>query len=224
MKSSVVLLSGGLDSAVCLATALEESRNVVALSFKYSQRHKKELDCAKKLARHFGVKHIVSDIPGFSIWKGSSLTDLSLAIPIHTGTSSGKIPNTYVPARNTVFLSLALSLAESMDFGNLYIGVNAIDYSNYIDCRPIFIEKFQNLMNVATKRAVEEKRPIALKTPLLYHSKAEIIKLGTRLEIPFEITWSCYKGNHNPCGRCDSCFLRLKGFKEANIEDPLVYP
>jgi 7-cyano-7-deazaguanine synthase len=211
-----------MDSAVCLGIAAKDSERLVALSFDYGQRHKKELEAASLLASHYKAEHIVLNLPGFSVWKASALTDPCVSVPDFEGVRRGQAPVTYVPARNTVFLSFALSLAEAYDLDAIFIGVNALDYSGYADCRPLFIERFQTLVDVATQRTAEGGMPILLEAPLLRSSKAQIVRLGAELGVPFELTWSCYRGEERPCGACDSCVLRAKGFKDAGLVDPLM--
>jgi len=224
VKKAVCLISGGLDSCVTTFIARNEGYEIYALSFNYGQQHNKEIQCAKQISSFVKAKkHIVFDID-LSMFGGSSLIDKSLEIPKDQDLKDiGKvIPSTYVPARNTVFLSIALAYAEAIDADAIFIGVTATDFSGYPDCRPEFIEAFQKLVNLATKKGVEGKE-IKIKTPLLNLSKAEIIKKGLERSVPFEKTWSCYRGDAKACGRCDSCLLRLKGFKEAGIKDPLEY-
>jgi 7-cyano-7-deazaguanine synthase len=222
MPGSVVLVSGGLDSAVCLALAQREGGRLVALSFDYGQRHKKELEVAPLLALHFGAERVLLKLPGFSLWKGSSLTDPTLSVPDFRDARKEGTPSTYVPARNTVFLAFALSLAEAYGLDAIFIGVNALDYSGYADCRPIFIERFRELALVATQRTAEGGRPIRIESPLIHKTKGQIISLGAELGLPFEKTWSCYQGGERPCMACDSCRLRAKGFEEAGLIDPLL--
>lgn len=224
MPGSVILVSGGLDSAVCLAFAQKKGGWLVALSFDYGQRHKKELIAATALANHFGAEHAILKLPGFNVWKGSSLTDANLPVPDFKGDRKNGAPSTYVPARNTVFLAFALSAAEAYDLDTIFIGVNALDYSGYVDCRPVFIERFQELALVATQRSAEGGRPIRIEAPLLHQTKAQIVLMGEELHVPFEKTWSCYLGEEKPCLVCDSCRLRAKGFEEAGLSDPLVVP
>ncbi len=217
----VVLLSGGLDSATTLAIAVEECSEVHALSFDYGQRHSRELESAKRIAEHYGVKHKIIPLDLRSIG-GSALTD-DIEVPERNLEDIEKeIPVTYVPARNTILLSYALAYAEVIDADRIYIGVNALDYSGYPDCRPEYIRAFQEVARLGTKRGVEG-RPIEIRTPLIHMTKAEIIKRGMELGVPYELTWSCYRGGEKACGRCDSCLLRLKGFMEAGYEDPLEY-
>jgi 7-cyano-7-deazaguanine synthase len=221
---AVVLLSGGLDSAVTLAEAREEGYEIYALSLDYGQRHEKELASAKQIADFYDVKeHKILYIDLLQIG-GSALTDLSMAVPQQRNTKhiGDDIPITYVPARNMIMLSFAVAYAEAVDCGAVFIGANALDYSGYPDCRPEFLEAFRDVARLGTKRGVEG-RPVEIKYPLINMTKAEIVKEGARLSVPFQLTWSCYLGKEKPCGRCDSCTLRLKGFGEAGIEDPLEY-
>jgi 7-cyano-7-deazaguanine synthase len=223
-KKAICLISGGLDSCVTAFIAKKQGYDLYALSFRYGQHHTKELSCAKKIAKAIGVKdHIIFDIGLYKFGGSSLLTSSSQKINNHALKDIGKtIPSTYVPARNTVFLSLALAYAETMDADAIFIGANAVDYAGYPDCRPEYINAFQKLATLATKKGVQGKT-IHLKAPLLYLSKAEIITTGVKLKVPFEITWSCYRGEVKACGTCDSCLLRLKGFQEANVKDPLPY-
>ena len=217
----VVLLSGGLDSSTTLAMAVEEGCEVYALSFDYGQRHSRELESAKKIAEYYGVKHKIIKIDLRSIG-GSALTD-DIDVPQRNVENiKEEIPVTYVPARNTILLSYALAYAEVVDADRIYYGANAIDYSGYPDCRPEYVRAFQNVANLGTKRGVEGK-PIEIVAPLINMSKADIIRKGMELGVPYELTWSCYRGGEKACGRCDSCLLRLKGFMEAGYEDPLEY-
>jgi len=213
---AVCLVSGGMDSAVAAAIAKSEGYDIYALSFDYGQRNRKELEAAKEIAKWLGAKHKIIEANLRQIG-GSALTD-----DIEVPEKGEGIPITYVPARNTIFLSFALAYAEVIDADAIYIGVNAVDYSGYPDCRPEYIEAFQHLANLATKRGVQG-RPIKIKSPLLHLPKAEIVKKGFELGVPFEKTWSCYREGDKACGRCDSCRLRLKAFKEAGFEDPLEY-
>ena len=224
VKKAVCLISGGLDSCVTSFIAKNSGYEIYAISFNYGHLHEKETLCAKKIAKTVGAKdHVVLDVD-LGKFGGSSLVDRSSgSIPIHDMNDIGnKIPSTYVPARNTVFLSLALAYAETIDADAIFIGINAVDYSGYPDCRPIYIEAYQKMANLATKKGVEGK-PIKIEAPLLHLTKSEIIQKGKDLNAPFENTWSCYRGEKISCGQCDSCLLRLKGFKDAGLKDPLKY-
>jgi len=223
-KKAVCLISGGIDSCVSTFIAKKQGYEIYGLSFNYGQRHKREIACAKYIADAVeAVDHIVFNID-LKRFGGSSLLEKSSNLPQSQGLNKiGKsIPSTYVPARNTVFLSIGLAYAESINADFVYIGATATDYSGYPDCRPEYIEAFQNMANLATKRGIDGI-PILIKAPLLNLSKGEIIKKGLELTVPFEKTWSCYLGDEKACGRCDSCLLRLKGFKEAKILDPIKY-
>jgi 7-cyano-7-deazaguanine synthase len=228
MKSSrkaVCLLSGGLDSSTCLALARRDGFDCYALSFDYGQRHRVELDCAARVAaslgvaqhrvvrfdlRQFGQSALTGDV---LVPKGRSVDEMSQEIPV-----------TYVPARNTIFLSFALAWAETLEASDIFIGVNALDYSGYPDCRPEFIEAYEEMANLATKAGVEGRTRIAIRTPLIQLSKAGIVKLAAELGLDFRLTHSCYDPDPagRPCGACDSCLLRQKGFEEAGIVDPLL--
>ncbi len=223
-KKAVVLLSGGLDSSTCMAIAKDEGYELYALSFDYGQRHKRELESAKEIARHFGAKkHLILKMELDRIG-GSALTDESMAVPDNRDEEhmADEIPITYVPARNTILLSYALAYAEVNDCDAIFIGANALDYSGYPDCRPEYYEAFEEVARLGTKRGVEGD-PIEIKYPLIDMTKAEIIRTGISLGVPYEHTWSCYKGGEKACGVCDSCRLRLKGFRESGYEDPLEY-
>lgn len=222
---AVCLLSGGLDSTTCLAWARKEGYECYALSFDYGQRHLVELEAAAKVAKTLGAaQHKVAHV-SLRMFGASALTD---EIPIPKGRSSDEmsssIPVTYVPARNTVFLSIALAWAEVLESADIVIGVNALDYSGYPDCRPEFIEAFEKMANLATKAGVEGRTRLSIHTPLIRLSKADIVKLGAGLGIDFGLTHSCYDPGEGgrPCGLCDSCLLRRKGFQEAGIPDPLT--
>ena len=220
-KRAVVLLSGGLDSATTLAVARSEGYDCYALSFDYGQRHSAELDAARAVAMQLGAyEHRVLQL-GLAQFGGSALTDRSLAVPEQ---ASEGIPIIYVPARNTVMLSLALAWAEVLAADAIYLGVNAVDYSGYPDCRPAYIEAFERMANLATKRAVEGQ-PLRIAAPLLHLSKAEIIRLGTGLGVDYGLTVSCYQADADgaACGRCDSCRLRRQGFVDAGVSDPTRY-
>jgi len=221
--SAVVLLSGGLDSATTLAVAVADGCLCRALSFRYGQRHVVELEAAGRVARALGVvEHRIMDLPLGELG-GSALTDKTLAVPLDREPSD-EIPATYVPARNTIFLAFALAYAEVTGSDAIYIGVNALDYSGYPDCRPEYVEAFQRLANLATKRAVEGSGP-RIVAPLIEMAKADIIRTGTRLGVDYSLTVSCYSpdAQGRACGRCDSCRLRRKGFREAGVPDPTAY-
>jgi len=221
MKKAVVLVSGGLDSATTLALAQEQGYACYALSFDYGQRHRSELEAARNVARAAGVVEHKTITLNLNDIGGSALTDSSIAVPQQP---TQGIPVTYVPARNTVFLSLALAWAEVLAADAIFIGVNAVDYSGYPDCRPEFIEAFANLAKLATKAGVEG-HPIGIETPLIHLSKAEIIEQGLRLGVDYANTISCYAPDDagRACGRCDSCRLRAAGFKDAGVADPTCY-
>jgi 7-cyano-7-deazaguanine synthase len=225
-KKAVILSSGGIDSTTALAIAAAEGYELYSLTFNYGQRHACELAAAKRVADRFGVKrHLVIDIDLRPIG-GSALTD-EIDVPKGRGAGemAGEIPVTYVPARNTVFLAYALAWAEVVGAAEIFIGVNAVDYSGYPDCRPEFIAAFEQLANVATKAAVEGKLRMTIRTPLIALTKAEIIKKGVELGVDYGMTHSCYDPTpaEEACGRCDSCILRKKGFAEAGVADPTLY-
>ncbi len=268
MKKAVILLSGGLDSTTTLYWAKNQGYTCVCLIFDYGQRHRKEVQCAIKIAERIGCEFQV--IKFKFPWLRSALLDKRMPIPNSSLITGGseypplikgvrgcsplikgvrglspteipstyvvssnpkskiqnpkfqtEIPSTYVPARNTIFLSFALSCAEAIGAQTIIIGANALDYSGYPDCRPEYYEAFRKVAALGTKQGVEDK-PIEILTPLINKTKAEIVKLGLSLNVPFELTWSCYKGGKNPCGKCDSCLLRSKGFNEAKIQDPIL--
>ncbi|WP_420138352.1 7-cyano-7-deazaguanine synthase QueC [Sphingomonas sp.] len=221
-NGAVVLVSGGLDSMVVAALAVEAGHRLIALTIDYNQRHRIELEAAARIARHLGAeRHIVLPLD-LTRFGGSSLTDAALAVP-KDGVQPG-IPSTYVPARNTIFLSLALGLAEATGARAIHIGVNALDYSGYPDCRPEFVEAFETLANLATKAGVEGDR-FVVRTPLLHMTKADIAAEAARLGIDAGMSWSCYDPQPGDlhCGQCDSCRLRSKGFAEAGLPDPTRY-
>ncbi|GAQ95344.1 7-cyano-7-deazaguanine synthase [Thermodesulfovibrio aggregans] len=218
---AIVLLSGGIDSSTTLAIAKHEGFDCFALSFAYGQRHKIELEAARKVANHIGVKEHL--IISFDLRKigGSALTS---EIDVPSGTPEG-IPVTYVPARNTIFLSFALAWAEVIEAPYIFIGANIVDYSGYPDCRPEYLQAFERMANLATKVAVEGKLQFKIQAPLLYLTKGEIIKKGFELGVDYSLTWSCYNPQGEPpkpCLKCPSCLYRLKGFEEAGIKDPLL--
>ena len=223
-KKAVCLISGGLDSCVTVYIAKKEGYDIYALSFNYGQRHKKEIESAKNIASSVNaIDHILFDID-LSKFGGSSLVDKSMKPDVdHKLEEIGKnIPSTYVPARNTIFLSIGLAYAEAIGADAIFIGATATDYAGYPDCRSEYIKAFQEMADLAIKRGVEG-RPIKIQAPLLHLAKAEIVKKGLEFGVPFENTWSCYQGGKKACGQCDSCLLRLKGFKEAGVLDPLSY-
>ena len=224
-QKAVVLLSGGLDSATVLAIARREGYELYALSFSYGQRHVWELEAAKRVAASIGVaQHRVAEID-LRVFGGSALTD-DIAVPKGRAMDemSHGIPVTYVPARNTIFLSFALAWAEVLGSSDVFIGVNALDYSGYPDCRPEFIGAFEKMANLATKAGVEGRQRLKIHTPLIALSKAQIIATGIELGVDYALTSSCYdpSSTGEPCGQCDSCLLRQKGFRENGIDDPLV--
>jgi 7-cyano-7-deazaguanine synthase len=218
-KKAIVLLSGGLDSATALYLAKGKGHECFCLIFDYGQRHRREIESAKKIAQSAGChRHLLKiDLP----WRGSSLLDVNLRIPQRSDRikqrQNSNVPSTYVPARNTVFLSFALSYAETIKAGSVFIGAHTQDYSGYPDCRPDFFRAFSKVALSGTQAT----QAIKIHAPLVFKTKAEIIKLAHKLDVPLELTWSCYKGDQIPCGECDSCYYRSKGFKEAGIEDPL---
>lgn len=223
---AVCLLSGGLDSSTCLGVAVREGFECYALSFDYGQRHRVELESAARIAAHFRAReHRVAriDLRAF----GSSALTAEIDVPKRRSVEEmGQgIPITYVPARNTIFLSYALAWAEVLESSDVFIGVNAIDYSGYPDCRPEYIEAFERMANLATKTGVEGRTHLRIHTPLAKLSKAGIVKLGAEVGVDFSLTHSCYDpdGSGRPCGQCDSCLLRRKGFEEAGLCDPLAY-
>lgn len=226
-KRAVVLSSGGIDSTTTMAIAKSEGYEIYSLSFRYGQRHHAELVAAQKVAQFFNVKkHLIANIDLRS-FGGSALTD-SIDVPKHESVeelSKDEIPITYVPARNTILLSYALAWAEVVKAETIFIGVTAVDYSGYPDCRPEYIEAFEKMANLATKTGVTEEIKIKVRTPLIYMSKSDIILKGAELGVDYSITLSCYDPDYNgrSCGHCDSCLHRIKGFKEANIADPTIY-
>jgi 7-cyano-7-deazaguanine synthase len=220
-KKAVVLLSGGLDSATCLAIAKSQGFDCYCLSLDYHQRHIAELQAAQILASSLGAKMHKTANLDLSLFGGSALTDDAIAVPEQ---ETAGIPVTYVPARNTIMLSLALAWAEVLQAQDIFIGVNALDYSGYPDCRAEYVAAFQQMANLATKFAVEGQK-ITVHAPLIDMTKAQIIALGTKLDVPYAATVSCYQANENgaACGKCDSCRLRREGFNKAGIADPTIY-
>lgn len=226
IKKAVVLSSGGLDSTTALAIARSENFSCYTLSFNYGQRHLHELRAAEKVSRHLGaLRHYVVSVDLTQIG-GSALTD-DIAVPKNRNQAEiqSGIPVTYVPARNTIFLSYALAWAEVLEAPDIFIGVNALDYSGYPDCRPEYIAAFEKMANLALKTAVEGRRTIRIRTPLLHMTKADIIAAGTRLNVDYAMTHSCYDPGPEgrACGKCDSCLIRKKGFSEAGVPDPTLY-
>jgi 7-cyano-7-deazaguanine synthase len=222
-RQAVVLLSGGLDSATTLYLAKKKGYRCFCLIFDYGQRHRKEIESARRIARtaHCNAQVIKINLP----WKGSALLDRKISVSGRSSAPalqrSSSIPNTYVPARNIIFLSFALSYAEAIKAQAIFIGAHTQDYSGYPDCRAAFFQAFKRVIERGTKAGVE-KIKIKIVTPLIHKTKAEIIRLGQRLGVAFALTWSCYQGGRVPCGRCDSCLFRKKGFKEAGLKDPLL--
>ena len=226
-RTAVLLLSGGLDSTTLLAQAIEDGFDVHAMSFRYGQRHATEIDAARRVAAHFGLRdHVIVDID-LRTFGGSALTNQALVVPKDRNVSDVEhgIPITYVPARNTIFLSFALAWAEVLGAGDIFIGVNALDYSGYPDCRPEYIAAYERMANLATRGGVEGTNPVRIRTPLIDLTKAQIVSLGLRLGVDYAITQSCYDPDENgaACGHCDACQLRLKGFAEAGAKDPAPY-
>lgn len=222
MKKAIVLLSGGLDSSTALYVAKNQGFDeIYAITFKYGQKHDKEIRSAIEIARKAGVKeHKIVELL-LNQWKGCSLTDPDMAIQ-DGDAERDNIPDTYVPARNMVFLSVAASYADALGITDLFIGVSEVDYSGYVDCREEFIRSMEQTINLGTVLGAEQKKKITLHAPFLHMKKAEEIKLGVQLGVDFGLTWSCYRGTEKPCGSCDSCLLRAKAFKEAQVKDPLT--
>lgn len=223
-EKAVVLLSGGLDSSTVLYQAQADGYDCYALSFDYQQRHQRELDAAQQIAQAAGIKEHQVVRFDLGLWGGSALTNHNLAVPQERSPEemAANIPITYVPARNSIFLSFALAYAEALAAECVYLGVNALDYSGYPDCRPDYIQAMQQVFQLGTKQG-REGDPITIKTPLIDLKKTEIIQLGNQLQVPWEKTWSCYQGEAKSCGVCDSCQLRLKAFQELGLTDPLPY-
>jgi 7-cyano-7-deazaguanine synthase len=226
IKPAVLLLSGGLDSTTMLALAVQQGFDVHAMTFRYGQRHSSEIDAARRVARQYGVKdHVVVDID-LRTFGGSALTaDIDVPKDRSSDAISHGIPITYVPARNTIFLSFCLAWAEVLGATDIFIGVNALDYSGYPDCRPEYVAAFQAMANLATRGGVEGTSPMRIQTPLLHLTKREIVQLGISLGVDYSMTLSCYDPSPDgvACGHCDACQLRLKGFSEAGKADPAPY-
>ena len=226
-RKAIVLLSGGLDSSTILAIAKTQEFEVYALTFRYGQRHEAELQAAQRMAQAWDVKqHIIAEI-NLGVFGGSALTDENLAVPKGRSLDemSADIPITYVPARNTIFLSFALAWAETLEAQDIFIGVNALDYSGYPDCRPEFIQAYENMANLATKTATQEQKRIKIHTPLIDLNKAQIVAKGIELGVDFSQTITCYDVDEHgvACGYCDACLLRLKGFQANGLQDPAPY-
>jgi 7-cyano-7-deazaguanine synthase len=225
-RPAVLLLSGGLDSTTMLAYALAQGYDVHAMTFRYGQRHVSEIEAARRVARHYGMRdHVVVDID-LRIFGGSALTaDIDVPKDRSTDAMASGIPITYVPARNTIFLSYCLAWAEVLGAADIFIGVNALDYSGYPDCRPEYVAAYERMANLATRGGVEGTTPIHIRTPLLNLTKREIVDLGRSLGVDYSITLSCYdpSASGEACGHCDACTLRLKGFAEAGLGDPAPY-
>lgn len=221
MKKAICLLSGGMDSTVCLFAAQTEQYEPIALSIEYGQRHYRELSVARSLTKELRIRHYFATLS--LPWKGSALLDEKMKLPKNRDVAEipTEIPATYVPGRNSVFLSMAMSCAETQGADAVYFGANALDYSGYPDCRPEYLEAFAAAVTRGTKAGTDGRR-IEIITPLLHLTKKEIVLLGVKLKVPFEKTWSCYEGDVKPCGACDACLLRAKGFYEAGVPDPLL--
>jgi 7-cyano-7-deazaguanine synthase len=222
---AIVILSGGLDSTVCMAVARRDTeRPPLALSFDYGQRHLVELERARAVAAFFGSEHLIVALDA-TRWGGSALTDTQIDVPDaeSTETIGAEIPVTYVPGRNTIFLAVGLAVAEARDAEAVYVGVNELDSSGYPDCRPEYLDAMREVARLGQRRGVEG-RPVSIRAPLVGLDKAGIIRLGRELGAPLELTWSCYRGEQRPCGTCDACRLRAKGFAEAGIADPALDP
>ncbi len=225
MPKAVLLLSGGLDSTTLLAVARRDGYDVHAMTFRYGQRHATEIDAARRVAARFGVRdHVIADID-LRTFGGSALTSDSIDVPRDRDVRSEGVPVTYVPARNTIFLSFALAWSEVLGAADVFIGVNALDYSGYPDCRPEYIAAFEKMANLATRAGVEGTTHLRIRTPLIDLTKAEIIRLGVSLGVDYSATQSCYDPDSTgaACGHCDACQLRLKGFAEAGVPDPARY-
>lgn len=222
MKKAIVLLSGGLDSTTALYVAKDMGfDDLYAITFKYGQKHDKELQCAANVAKAAGVReHKVVELL-LNQWKGCSLTDENMEIE-DGRVDRGDIPDTYVPARNMVFLSVAASYADALDITDIFIGVSEVDYSGYVDCREEFIRAMEHAINLGTVLGAEKKRKITIHAPFMYLTKADEVRLGVKLGVDFGTTWTCYRGDEKPCGTCDSCLLRAKAFAEAGVIDPLT--
>src|SRR5713101_6121677 len=223
-KKAIVLLSGGLDSTTVLGIAHREEYELYTLSFDYGQRHQREVEAANAVARYYQVQRQQTVKIDLRVFGGSALTaDIAVPHERNVDEMSQEIPITYVPARNTIFLSYALAYAEVTGANDMFLGINAIDYSGYPDCRPEYLEAYERMANLATKATTQDGRRFHIHAPLLRMNKAEIIRKGIELGVPYELTWSCYEGGELACGTCDSCLLRLNGFAEAGLRDPIGY-
>ena len=224
MKKAIVLLSGGLDSTTSLYLAKSEGfGEIYALTFEYGQKHDRELRAAREVARAAGVKEHKFVKLLLNQWDGCSLTDPKMEVP-DGDLRRDTVPDTYVPARNMVFLSVAASYADALGVEDIYIGVSEVDYSGYVDCREEFIRSMERTINLGTVLGAERGRHITIHAPFMHMAKADEIRLGARLGVDYGLTWTCYRGGDRPCGTCDSCLLRAKAFAEAGMEDPLVKP
>ena len=217
MKKAIILLSGGLDSTTTLYFAQQMRYRCYCLIFDYGQRHRKEIRRAVSIAKRAGCEYYVVKIT--LPWKGSALLDSAIAVPERRKLDGKSIRVTYVPARNIIFLSFAASFAEVVGAEKIFIGANAVDYSGYPDCRPEFFRAYSKVLDIGLKSGTQNRRRISIETPLVYKTKAQIVKLALRLRVPLKLTWSCYQGGRTPCRRCDSCRLRQKGFEEAGIKE-----
>lgn len=221
MKKAIVLLSGGLDSTTALYLAKKQGFELYAITFQYGQKHDKELQCARAVAKATGVReHKVVNLL-LNQWHGCALTDPDMEIE-NGNIQRQDIPDTYVPARNMVFLSVAASWADALDITDIFIGVSEVDYSGYVDCREEFIRAMENAINLGTVLGAEKKQRITVHAPFMHMTKSEEVKLGMQLGVDFGLTWTCYRGGDKPCGTCDSCLLRSKAFEEADVKDPLI--
>lgn len=221
MKKAIVLLSGGLDSTTALYLAKKQGFELYAITFQYGQKHDKELQCARAVAKAAGVReHKVVNLL-LNQWHGCALTDPDMEIE-NGNIQRQDIPDTYVPARNMVFLSVAASWADALDITDIFIGVSEVDYSGYVDCREEFIRAMENAINLGTVLGAEKKQRITVHAPFMHMTKSEEVKLGMQLGVDFGLTWTCYRGGDKPCGTCDSCLLRSKAFEEADVKDPLI--
>jgi 7-cyano-7-deazaguanine synthase len=223
LMKAVIVLSGGLDSTTCMGIAKAAGYELYPITFHYEQRHEREVECARKIAEYYGVsrRHRIVNLSFFQQLGGSSLTDKTEMV--NTDGVKDQIPNTYVPARNMIFLSLATAYAEVVGAKKIYTGVSSVDYSGYPDCRPEFIASMNQTINLATKVGVTSEEKLSIETPIIQMSKAETIKLGVSLQVPYHLTTSCYLGRQAACGVCDSCRLRIKGFEEVGLQDPIAY-